>query len=225
MKTSYKSPLQGKPWTVQTEDRNGLPKFTITARALTPPGARVADTVRDGLRIGAACGAVWIVMNEPKPELGFIGFVGIGAYTGYRLLASYTKELLSRRTVIVMSPDTIKVRRWFGWHRYDRLLKHQFVLLGHDQADSEARQNDHEIREASAQGKVITKEPYFGNSYHVSLLYAGQRIDVLTAYGHPQASAIAARLRLCDALLDRTMKMAGGLEDGPEYEDYTGGLQ
>lgn len=115
---------------------------------------------------------------------------------------------------------SIRIKRLFVWRSYDRSLEHRFSLLQHDDTENERRRHDLAVRKASAEGQVVQKTVYYGDSYHVVLSYAGHRVDLLTVYGLPQAAAVVARLQYCDRLLDQEAKRGNGGEAPHAREEW-----
>lgn len=108
------------------------------------------------------------------------------------------------------------MRRWlFFWRHYSRLLEHRFALQIHDRADEEVRDYDYTAREEAAKGNLIKQQPYYGQSFHVVLVYAGRRADLLTVFGQKDAVAIVARLQYCDRRINQAINMAGGVNHAP----------
>lgn len=224
MPQSYVNPLSGRPRTREYCGPNGELQFEIRARELTPLRARIADGVKalfDG--VATVYGVVWVVTEPITVEL--LTQLGI-LWLTLRTVAWVAKQLLKKRTRIRMVPGAISVRRWYGWRHHDRNIEHRFALQFHDRAQEEQQQHDFETREESARGQIIRKIAYYGESFHVVLVHAGHRIDLLTVYGRQESTAIVARLQYCDRRLNEAVNMGGGINQHPEdeWDDSPGGL-
>lgn len=220
-------PLRGRPHTRESKDANGQPSFTIRAFELTPLRAKVADGINAALLLMMIFVAVcWVIDRFHAPLAGTASRLVFLAAV-YLVMAALVRLALHRFTRIDMSTTAIAVRRLLGWQRFDRNIEHSFALLFHDAARQEQKDNEFDVRKASAKGEVIRKVDYYGESFHVVMVYAGQRRDLLTVYGQKEASAIVARLQYCDRCLNEAMRMGGGIHQRPEDEwnDVPGGLQ
>ncbi|MCE6978594.1 hypothetical protein EI534_14630 [Pseudomonas frederiksbergensis] len=227
MNSPMKSPLLGRPPTRQTTDKSGLLSFKVSPRELTPNKARLADGISTLIGLVLAFANFIPLLHERRlisPDL--VTAIGVTVF-GYYLLRLVTLEACRVTTRIELRMGQIKVRRLTGWESYDRHVEHRFVLLPHDEAEHEQRCHDLATRKAAANGQVVQPPIYFGNSFHVVLMYAGHRIDLLTVYGRPQAAAIVARLQHCDQRLDAEAKRIGAgtnpHTDG-EWHHTSGGL-
>lgn len=216
MQKHFKNPLAGRPRTVEIKGRNGKPQFRIVARELTPFRARMADGVSTVLAVVLLLGCILAFFNAARAGLTeAVMLVGV-VLIGERVLKQTLRAALRGKTEIVMTTDTIRVRGWLVWRNYNRLLEHRFALHVHDHAEEETRDLDYEARKASVKGQVVRQTPYYMASFHVVLVYAGQRADLLTVYGQKEAAAIVARLQYCDRLLNEAIAMSGGISKRPE---------
>lgn len=220
MQKHFKNPLSGRPRTVETKGRDGKPQFRIVARELTPFRARMADGISTALTVVLLIGCILAFFNAAKAGLSEAVMLAGVFLVGERVLRATLRAALRGRCEIVMTTDTIKVRGWFVWRSYNRLLEHRFALHVHDHAEEENRDLDYAARQASSKGHVIRQTPYYMASFHVVLVYAGQRADLLTVYGQKEAAAIVARLQYCDRLLNEAIAMSGGISKRPE-DDWT----
>ncbi|MDD2003617.1 hypothetical protein [Pseudomonas putida] len=225
MKPGMQNPMAGNPPTEQATDQAGRMMFRVTPRELTPETAECADVLGLLLKFAlvAACFFVLSSWNDPEfPRVtAAIGTVALG------YLAIRWRQLCHTTTEIELRMDSIRVKRLFVWQSYDRSLDHRFSLLQHDDTENERRRHDLAVRKAAAEGRVVQKTVYYGDSYHVVLSYAGHRVDLLTVYGLPQAAAVVARLQYCARLLDQEAKRSNGGEAphaGDEWAEAPGGL-
>lgn len=210
MRSPMKSPLEGRPCTQALADDGGRLAFRVMPRELTPFGARLAEGISSLLGLGLLAGSVMTLLDWRHPDLpGMALALGVSVL-GYQLLRRVTLEACRVTTVIELGMEAVRVRRRLGWQSYDRGLEHRFLLLPHDETELERRRNELATREAAAHGQVVQKPIYYGDSFHVVLVYAGHRIDLLTVYGRQPAAAIVARLQYCDRRLDEEAKRGSG---------------
>ncbi|MFK4445218.1 hypothetical protein ABH944_005436 [Caballeronia udeis] len=221
----FKHPLSGNPRTVQSKNRDGTPTFSITPRELTPGGAKLADTICALTGAILALENVVVAMNSHTGTAAILQSI-ITSFALYCAIAWSVRLALRRETSIRMTPEAISVRHWQGWQHYARDLEHRFALQVHDNAKHEQQQHEYEIKRASARGRIVRRTAYYGESFHIILVHAGHRQDLLTVYGQKEATAIIARLQYCDRCLDEAMSMGGGIKQRPEDEwnDTPGGL-
>ncbi|AXM99098.1 hypothetical protein DVB73_20825 [Pseudomonas plecoglossicida] len=223
-----KSPLAGHPPTRQTTDETGLLSFKVSPRELTPNRAKLANGISAVLGLVLA-GANFMPLLQARQLYLQDLVTAIGAtMLGYYLLRWVTLEACRVTTRIELKMDQVKVRRLAGWASYDRRIEHRFVLLPHDETEHERRCNDLATRQAAANGQIVQPPIYYGDSFHVVLVYAGHRIDLLTVYGRSHAAAIVARLQHCDQLLDAEAKRIGAGENPHivgEWHQTPGGLK
>ncbi|MGC3983107.1 MAG: hypothetical protein QM808_17780 [Steroidobacteraceae bacterium] len=198
----YENPLSGNPRTIEKIDKAGLPEFHIIASELTPERAILASQVSlvAGWSIAAAT-AYYLYQRSglDLEQAASTMLVSGAAYWAFRTLVA---DFLRRTTKIVMTTEAVKVRRWVTWKSYRRSVPHQFLLAQHDKTQDEQIEHEYRKRKDGLSRSVSRCPVYFGNSFHVVLLYAGQRIDLLDVYGPRPAAAIVARLQYCDDALD-----------------------
>ena len=219
-------PLAGKPATWDRADTNGNPRFIIKPSVLTPLRCKAVDGFKALIGVVLLVTCVLVILGLPElfvePVAKNVG-VSVMAYVGFSWLF---KTLLMRNSSIEMSVDEIKVRRWYGWQRFNRNIEHQFALLNHDKMRDEQLKHDLAQRKSAAKGNIFLKKAYYADSFHVVLSYAGHRRDLLTVYGQKEAVAIVSRLQYCDHRLNEAANMSGGASQTPD-EDWNhapGGL-
>ena len=218
------NPLSGRPVTFELLDVHGKPKFVIKPEELTPLRCKVADGFKFLIGVVLSMTCVLAILGLPaffvEPVLRII----VPAVIAYFVLGWMFRAMLKRNTKIVMTIEAISIRRWYGWVRYNRNFEHQFALLNHDKMRDEQQRHEHEIRQASAKGAILKKKAYYAESFHIVLVYAGHRRDLLTVYGQKEAVAIVTRLQYCDRRLNEAINMGGGGGQTPEEEwDTTAG--
>lgn len=222
----FRNPLEGYPESYEVVGADGVPSFRITPRVLTPFRAKARDQLFDALLLAMWVSLLYVMFTTnsiSKSDVAVIVALGIAAS---HLMPRALEMALLRRSDILMTADTIAVRGWLGWQRYSRHLEHRFALHVHDRAQEEYRDNDFRVRAAAAHGKVVAPAAYYGSSFHVVLVYAGHRVDLLTVFGQRDAAAIIARLQYCDRCLNEALAMGGGIPKRPEDEwnDAPGGV-
>lgn len=226
MTHAFVNPLAGYPATVEVDGADGVPSFHIAPQVLTPLCAKVRDNAASVLSLVLWLAILYdMVTTTPLSTTEAITMVVIGIVGPHLLRRVVEWSLLARRE-IVMTAETIAVRGLFGWQSYSRHLEHRFALFVHDRAQREQRDNDYEVREAAGRGKAVAPAVYYGQSFHVVLVYAGHRVDLLTVFGERDAAAIIARLQYCDRCLDKALTMGRGVPKSPEedWNDAPGGV-
>lgn len=218
MPIRYTNPLAGHPRTVERPDANGYLQFRIIPCELTPQRAQTASALTGLFDCALIAGCGYAVLRARQLNAMQIGGAAAVCLAAHSVFKWVVCDGLRKTTVIDMTTDSIRVRGWFGWKAYSRDLPHQFLLLPHDLAREEANQNDFEVRKASTQGRVIRKSTFYGDSYHVVLAQAGQRIDLLTVYGLKAATTIVTRLQYCDMLLDAQIGKGNTFGATPEHD-------
>lgn len=209
MRSPMKSPLEGRPATFALTDEDCRLMFRVMPHELTPFRAKLADAISSLCGLGLCAASLVAMPDWRHPDLSVLAIV-----IGSAAVASWALHLVARRsfratTRIELNLDSIRVRRVLGWERFDRRLEHCFALLPHDHTERERRSNELDTREAAARGQVVQMPVYYGDSFHVVLVYGGHRVDLLTVYGRQQAAAVVARLQYCDRLLDQEAKRLG----------------
>lgn len=227
MLTRVKQPLHGKPETVEEIDLHGKPSFSIVVRELTPARAIVADGAAK-LFAWALFGwfAVLLFQHPGTPALGEGIAACVGAYLSFFAFRGMAQACLRRKTLLVITTDLIRVKRLLSWDGYRREIEHRFALLNHDGMQDEQQRLDYQQRKASARGQVIRKQSYYDKSFHVVLLYAGYRVDLVDVFGQKEAAAIVARLQYCDRRLNDATGAANGVAHSPadDWDHVPGGL-
>jgi hypothetical protein len=230
MSPEFRDPLDGKPSTAEAIGADGLPLFRIRPLVLTPLRAKIADACAWVMMAALAVGCIGLFFTHRSHgfESAVVLFAALlGAWlAAWPLVTCGLRLAFRRRTEIEMTTDGIAVRTWRGWQRYSRLLEHRFAHVLHDLAAQEYRENDFKGRKAAASGRVIHLTPYYGESFHVVLLYAGHRVDLLTVFGQKDMAAIIARLQYCDRRLNEALAMGGGIPRRPadEWHEAPGGI-
>lgn len=205
------SPFSGRPQTRQAIDREGNLSFTVTARELTPVRAKIADFCAGVSAIALLVGGVLIANDYSDAQEPLWWVIVIGPFLGFPLYQLLWRYALRKTTRMELSADRFAVPSWLGWKRYDRKLPHKFTLVPHDWARIEAEDHEFTIRQAQMNGKLIRPTRYYGESWHLSFEYLGQRNDVLTIFGRKPALAVLTRLIAVDEVLDAHARMGDGV--------------
>ena len=218
MPPAYENPLSGRPRTLESQDSEGRPVFTIIAQELTPGRARAA-TALSALAGGCLMVALpFLIARSAHITVPLVAGAVAAGIVCHRAISAAITQALHATTEIVMTTAEIAVRRGADWKRYAREIAHQFLLIPHDRTREEQRANDFGQQKASREGKAVQPAVFYGESFHVVLAYAGQRIDLLTVYRPPRAAAVVARLQLCDELLNRAAGKSHSTGGGPDSE-------
>ncbi len=210
------SPFAGKPETHQIRDENGNPAFLVCPRELTPLRAMLADALGIGSAVVMGVGVLLVLDKLNNPTGGLVLALLVAPFAAYFPLKWGWRYALRKETEIMLTPDLFKVKTLLGWKTYDRKLAHSFSLVRHDKAQAERDRHEYAVRKGQAQGKVVRKTRYFGESFHLSYDCLGQRNDVATIFGKPEARAVLTRLKACDQVMDTQARMGEGAPLGPE---------
>ncbi len=210
------SPFGGEPFTVQRVSSDGTPLFEILIDELTPLRAKFVD------ELTAFCTVIFGIiclygLYQTKPESGLIWFAGFCVPPlSFVLLEWLFIILLSKKTNVVLTPSEFRVEVNKQWLVYDRTLTHRFVMMRHDEARAEMEKHDLEIRRAANSGRIINKKRYYAESFHIVFEYVGHRHDIAEVYDRNRATAIIARLKACDEVMNNIAKLGDGEALGPE---------
>ena len=117
---------------------------------------------------------------------------------------------------MVMTPEQFMVLTWRGWRVYDRQLAHKFSLLIHDKAQLEKERIEQQLRKGKTNGRTYSELNYYGDAFHISYEYLGQRNDIATVFIAKRATALVARLKACDDVMDAQGKMGDGTALRPD---------
>lgn len=216
------SPFDGAPKTKIFTDDQGRRAFIVTPRYLTPwrfKVARFAANVTAWALMFASVFLVDCMVIEPGWEVVAAFFA---PWVLWQLWFAIACALCSSKTRFEMTEDTLKVRCLFGCRKFDRTIPNSFALPPHNSAIAEQRKHELIIRQEASKGRVIAKMPIYANSWHVALIYLGQRHDLMTIYGQQDAEALLCRLQACNELLNRQAGLAEGISMSAD-DDWSGG--
>ncbi|MBS9405473.1 hypothetical protein KG088_17860 [Halomonas sp. TRM85114] len=214
--------FEGEPHTVYGQDGLHRQVFDVRIRELTPENAKRAEALTAVILIFAIIGVLIMALEEP---LLFILGVPVVLISGTAIQKSLYQSLRIE-TRVIFTPTDFKVLRRGRWDVYDRLLKHSFVMLKHDEARREREELESCTRAAQAQGRFRAPRRYYDDAYHMVFEYFGQRHDIATVFDEKRARAVIARLQACDLMMDSQIKMGEGhvLSPEEEWSKQPGGL-
>ena len=224
--TQIVSPFDGKPETRQLTSQDGRVIFEIIAKELTPLRAKFANALAWIIALAAAGFGFFTVFQMVDPHGFHIIAFGCGPLIAIPLFEWGIGKLLRKETAMVLTVDEFAFQDSKNWKRFNRQIDHRFSLLPHDKTRDEAEDNEFAVRKAQANGKVIRKKRYYGDSYHLSYEYMGQRNDIAVIYGRKDAMAVLARLKACDTVMN--MQAAKGapvnMKPQDEWADQPGDI-
>lgn len=227
MPSNTVSPYDGKPTTTHGLDRNDISIFSIITKEITPGLAKFADWVSIVLVV---CFLVVVITNfhpyQTPNEKMILGAVFYAvALLGYPIFRTFWRFYLKKETHIMMNAELFMVKRPRGWKKYNRTLEHSFYMIPHDKSKIEAEIIDHNIQQGNVTAAAHTMRCY-SNAFHICLNYMGTRQDILTVMGHKEATAILARLTLCDETINAQIGMGDGVPLKPEdqWNNNTGDI-
>ncbi len=191
-------------------------RHIVHARALTPFRAKLVDRSTPITTVAVFGTTVYgiIAATTQAWEVWVAGAALVA--TSYPAAGYVYRRALARSATFEFTPDTFGVRRLIGWKRFDRRHPHAFSLLPHDKARDEHDEHDLATRKAQLKGEAIQKKRYYGESYHLSFDYLGQRHDLMTVYGHKEALAIQAELAAADQIMDGIARKGLGITLRPD---------
>ncbi len=196
------SPFDGEPYTFPMLG-TGEPSMRVMICEITPEGAKRADGLTTFLILILFLFSIFI-LSVFHTANGFIWLAGIIAPLFTRgSLNNYLYKSFRETTEVVFTPTEFRIKRDSEWLIYDRTITHSFRMMKHDLARQECEQIERKIRRDQLNKTVAAHKRYFDESYHILFTYMGQRIDILTIYDEKRASAVDARLKACDKIMDR----------------------
>ncbi len=220
------SPFDGEPYTYPSRDEYGNPALKVMIYAITPEGARRADA----LAAFSTC-MLWFfsfyVMGSAQPTIGLIWIVGlIAPFWMHKRIMQVFYNKLAKTTEVLFTPAAFQVKTKKGWEVYDRTLTHSFAMIEHDKTREERELHARQSQRDQMNRQVVARKRYYGDSYHITFMYMGQRFDVVTIYDQKRATAVTARLMACDKLMDTKNQMGEGevMSPGEQWGTGPGGL-
>ena len=212
------NPMKGFPKTRPIIGQSGVIGYCIRPRVLTPARARIADALGTAMTLTmfGASGSALYLTQQSDPYIWAAGLVGpLLLRTPLRRV---WRQILKRRYKVLISANTVAVRRLWGWRRYDRTLPHRFQILPHDKARDEAESRDRRLQQAQRRGQTLTLPRYYAEGFHVVFQYVGHRRDLMTVLGKKEALAILDRLKACDERMNNAARPGDGPALSPETQ-------
>ena len=209
------SPFRRGPHTRQQVRADGATVLTVTVRELTPFRAKLVDRIAFWSALTLFGCLVYIALiATTQTWQAWLAAVGLPLLAYPFMLLAY-RYFLAKPALFEFTPETFRVKTLFGWKRFDRQHAHAFALLPHDKALDERDAHDLATRKAQLKGKAIARKRYYGDSFHLSYDYLGQRNDLMTIYGRKEALAIQTRLTACDDVMDGIARKGNGVSLRP----------
>ena len=222
--TSVLQALEGEPKTEMVKVK-GRTIINVEIKHLPPALAQDADEA-------AWCGVflmflapfgIGYLAQEFTPIMGALWLASICAYHPIR---ACFREVSHETPKVQFTEKTIEMS-WQGkWRAFDRDHSHRFILLEHDKTKAENDELDFKRQYASKNGQVRRVTRYFSNAYVVAFEYLGQRFDIVEVMGRKEATAIVARLTLCDEMMKSLVSTRPNvvLKPEDEWDELPGGL-
>jgi hypothetical protein len=226
MAPKARSPFAGFPAAWLTYDSRGNPVFDVEPRILTPL-RYVALCYASDLAIFAGIGyGLWSAFSAENPDVWMFAAAIIIPIALEKPIFKTLGAFLRKRVRIRLTLDRFSIKRWFGWKHFDRQLPHRFAVLPHDWTQAEQDMEELRQQEMQLKRKPTLRYRLYGESFHLSFDYLGQRNDLMTVYGQKDAVAVATRLKACDDVLDALLKRGHGtpLDPGKEWSDQPGAI-
>ena len=224
--THLTTPFRGRPTTRTYTNRKDEPEIAVEARALTPLRARLTHyAALLAATSMALVSLAELIFGTSTTLQGFLVLLALTAAT-YPALRFGLRQLVQIGARVTINPENIIVTRMFRTRCFQRAYPHAFVLHGHDKTEKEKDRHALLDRKHPPRWCSLPRHKYYGNSFHVVLECFGERHDILTVYGLKKATAIHARLKACDAVMDGIGFSDSGvaLTPGSDWNVDAGGL-
>ncbi|WP_165918568.1 hypothetical protein [Rhizobium azibense] len=224
MMSSILQAFEGEPKTVMVTDK-GKTVITVEASHLRPTVAQEAD---EAAKLGAwllflAPLGIGYMIQEFNTLLGCMMAAGVVA----KGPLSFCFRETAREVAKVRFTETGIEMSWNGqWRTFDRHHTHRFVLLEHDRTGAEKDDLDFQQRLGSVKGQAKPVTRYYSAAFIVAFEYFGQRFDIAEVMGRKEATAIVARLALCDEMMNGIVNSKPTVVQKPEdeWQELPGGL-
>ena len=215
--------LRGRPATRRGKTKSGSPVITVTLRATSPFRAKLANRI---CLLGAAAGhvvALWEtasleILSPAGASAWTWAAASLGPWIALPFLSKGFRALLARTTFVIFTPERFSVRCFWGWKHFDRAMPHDFSLIPHDRAFRERERLAYWDHKWQRFWWTLPITRYYGESYHLSFNYLGERNDLITVFGRRKALAMQARLKACGDILDGEMGKRDGVATQPHYD-------
>lgn len=222
--TSVLQALEGEPKT-EMLSINGRTVINVEITHLPPAMAQDAD----GCAWLGACLLFLAPFGIGYVEQDFTALMGMlwaASTCAYHPLRYWCREAARETAKVRFTEKTFEMNWKDNWRTFDRDHSHRFILLEHDKARDENDELDFKRQQASANGQAQRVTRYFSNAYIVALEYLGQRFDIAEVMGRKEATAIVARLTLCDEMMKSLVNSRPSvvLKPEDEWDELPGGL-
>ena len=212
------SPFDGKPETKQVMCEDGRLGLEVIAKELTPLRAQATELLAGTAAFALTGLGVLLFIHLREPTIIHFMLMVCGPLIATPLYKAGFGKLLGKRTKMFLATDEFAFLDRGAWKRFNRQIDHRFSLVPHDKTREEAEDNEFAVRKAQANGKVIRKKRYYGDSYHLSYDYMGQRNDITVIYGRKEAMRVLSRLKACDAVMNMQASKGAPVNMKPQDE-------
>jgi hypothetical protein len=119
-------PFDGKPRTREETDENGNLAFRVSAKALTPARAKIADNLGETTAAALILLAGLLILDRdwPPPALLFAASI----WFLHPLFEKAWREALKRNVEMVVTAEQFRFRRWMRWITIKRVPRDRFLL-------------------------------------------------------------------------------------------------
>jgi hypothetical protein len=210
---TVRTPFDGKPRTREETDENGNLAYRVTARALSPRAAKIADNLGETTTAGLILLIGGYILEHDLPPTALLFAAAL--WFLHPVFEKLWREALKRTVEIVVTADQFRFRRGMRWITINRVLRDRFALVHHDLARLEHDQHELEVLKAQKRGKIVQPKRYYQDSYHLCYELIGQRNDIIDIYGRPDAQAVLARLRAIDDVINGRAAWGNGTVTRP----------
>jgi hypothetical protein len=226
MAPKARSPFAGFPAASLSYDPSGGPVFHVEPRILTPLRAVVLRHASDLAIFAGIGGGLWAAFSAENPNVWMFAAAVIIPIALERAIRKTLESFIRKRVRLRLTLDRFSIEKWYGWRHFDRQLPHRFAVLPHDWMQAEADMEELRQQEMQLKHQPTLRYRLYGESFHLSFDYLGQRNDLMTVYGQKDAVAVAMRLKACDDVLDALMQRGHGtpLDPGKEWSQQPGAI-
>ena len=223
-KKGVTSPFEGEPRTVFWTDVQGKQRVRVFIHELTPRRAKAADSLSGLSAFALWCLSVYGLGSNEIESAGLWAAAMVSPLLTNPVLRFLFRKALRKQTVAEFTADRFRVNKLWGYKDYDRTLTHRFLMMKHDTAQEEREEQQLRVQRERTRGRVIAPKRYYDDSFHIIFDYMGQRFDVAEVFAQVRATAVTARLKACDQLMDTQLQMSEGeaLNPGDQWGETPG---
>lgn len=199
MTSTYAHPFEGKPRTDIVTGADGSPEIRVTLTALTPFGVRCRNVLRFWIPL-IVCGfQILSLLQYSYAPLGI--WIRSLAWPWLLYPASHVvfSWLLQDTARLVFTQRKVSVSTGGEWKHYTRTIPHEFAAITHDKQEQEQAK------------RIPLIKRYYSQSRTITLLFFGQRCDVLNVFNIRKAQAFLARIHACEEWISSTCQRGAGL--------------